>query len=72
MPKFAQVRGKDLIKILKKYGFEEHSWVGSHCTLRHHTTSKRTTVPAHNKPLGKGLLSAILRQVDLPKSILEK
>lgn len=67
MPRFSQIYGKDLIKILKRYGFEEHSWVGSHCTLRHISSGKRTTIPIHNKPLGKGLLSAIFRQIGVSK-----
>lgn len=72
MPKFAQIYGKDLIKILKKHGFDEHSWVGSHCTMKHTVNGTRTTIPVHNKPIGKGLLSAILRQTGLSKDILEK
>lgn len=70
MPKFAQIYGKDLIKILTRHGFVEHSWVGSHCTMKNENTGKRTTIPVHNKPLGKGLLHAILRQADLSKNIL--
>ena len=51
MPKYAQIYPKDLVKILLKNGFVEHSRVGSHCTFKNHITGTRTTIPVHNKPL---------------------
>jgi predicted RNA binding protein YcfA (HicA-like mRNA interferase family) len=62
MPKFAQIYGMDLIRILEKHGFKEHSRSGSHYTLKNSSNGKRTTIPVHNKPIGKGLLGAIFRQ----------
>lgn len=53
MPKFAQIHGLDLIKILEKHGFEKHSRSGSHYTLKNQSNGKRTTIPVHNKPIGK-------------------
>ncbi len=71
MPKYSQIKWKDLIEILKKYWFEEHSWVWSHCTMKNKMSSKRTTIPVHNKPIWKGLLNAILKQTWLDKKILD-
>jgi predicted RNA binding protein YcfA (HicA-like mRNA interferase family) len=56
---------------MKKYGFVEHSRKGSHCTMKNTTTTKRVTIPVHAKPIGSGLLSAILKQAWLPKAILD-
>ena len=35
-----------------------------------HSDGRRTTVPMHNKPLGVGLLKAILKQAELNESDL--
>jgi predicted RNA binding protein YcfA (HicA-like mRNA interferase family) len=53
MPKFPQIYGKDLIGILELHGFVQHSHSGSHYTLKNHSNGKRTTIPVHNKPIGK-------------------
>lgn len=72
MPKNSQIYPKDLIIILKKHWFIEHSWSWSHCTLKNKKLNKRTTIPVHNKPIWKWLLSAIFRQIWLDKNILDK
>ncbi len=72
MPKNSQIKWKDLIIILKKYWFEEYSWVWSHCTLKNQLSWKRTTIPVHsNKTIWKWLLNAIIKQSWLNKSILD-
>ena len=71
MPKYSQIYWKDLIKLLKKYWYIEHSWSGSHCTMKNLKTWKRTTIPVHNKNIWKWLLNAILRQINLDKEILD-
>lgn len=71
MPKYSQIKWKDLIKLLEKNWFKQHSWSWSHCTLKNATTWKRTTIPVHNKPIWKWLLSAILKQAGLHKDILD-
>ncbi len=72
MPKNSQIKWKDLIIILKKYWFEEHSCVWSHCTLKNFMTWKRTTIPVHsNKVIWRWLLNAILKQAWLDKSNLD-
>lgn len=53
--------GKEIIKILKKHGWELLRVNGSHHRMG--KGSLRTTVPVHaNRDIGKGLLSAIEKQ----------
>jgi len=61
-PKLPVLSGDDLIKALKKFGYESVRQEGSHVRLRHSTESQRhpLTVPRH-KALKPGLLRRILR-----------
>ena len=54
-----------MVKALQKIGFLAHAGRGSHVTVRHPTDlTRRSTVPCHKgKPLGKGLLHSILKDV---------
>ncbi|MBA4700321.1 MAG: type II toxin-antitoxin system HicA family toxin [Ruminococcus sp.] len=56
---------KEMIKHLKKNGFEEISQNGSHIKMRNNETGKQTIVPYHSKPMKKGLEQAILKQAGL-------
>ena len=56
---------KEMIKLLKKNGFEEISRNGSHVKMRNTLTGKQTVVPYHNKDLKKGIENAILEQAGL-------
>jgi predicted RNA binding protein YcfA (HicA-like mRNA interferase family) len=56
---------QEMIKHLKKNGFEEISQNGSHVKLRNPETKKQTIIPYHSKPLKKGLEQAILKQAGL-------
>jgi predicted RNA binding protein YcfA (HicA-like mRNA interferase family) len=72
MPKYSQIKWKNLINILKRYWFEEHSWVWSHCTMKNNFTNKRVTIPVHsNKVIWRWLLTAIIKQTWLDKTILD-
>ena len=61
-PKLPVLSGDDLIKALKKFGYEPVRQEGSHVRLRHSTEPQRLplTVPKH-KTLKPGLLRRILR-----------
>ncbi len=64
MPKLRVLSGRDVIKILSKFGFEVLSQKDSHVKLRRVLPdgAKQTlTVPLH-KELDKGTLKAIIRQ----------
>ena len=60
---------KQMIKHLKKNGFEVVSQRGSHVKMRNPQTGKQTGVPMHNKDLGKGLEEEILKQAGLKKGV---
>jgi predicted RNA binding protein YcfA (HicA-like mRNA interferase family) len=56
----------DLIRALKRAGFEEQRQRGSHLHLRRESDSKRVTVPVHkDRTLPTGTLRAILRDADI-------
>lgn len=56
---------KELIKLLKKNGFEEIKSNGSHRKLYNDKTKKTVIVPYHNKELKKGTEQGILKQAGL-------
>jgi predicted RNA binding protein YcfA (HicA-like mRNA interferase family) len=65
MPRRKRVTGKELIRALKKVGFEVVRIQGSHHRLRH-SDGRVTTVPVHaGETIGPGLLGQILRDCDL-------
>lgn len=56
--------GKEMLKLLKKYGWKVERQEGSHCQL--FKNGKRITVPIHsNKDLKKGLEQRILKDAGL-------
>jgi len=60
-----RVSGKEVVKALKKIGYEIDHQTGSHIILRHSTPPhRRITVPNH-KELAKGTLRALIRQAGL-------
>ncbi len=56
---------KEMIKYLKKNGFEELGQNGSHIKLKNPKTGKSVIVPYHSKTMKKGLEQAILKQAGL-------
>lgn len=54
-----------MIKFLRKHGFEIVSQKGSHVKMQNDSNGKQTIVPKHAKDLGKGLEQAILKQAGL-------
>jgi predicted RNA binding protein YcfA (HicA-like mRNA interferase family) len=65
MSRLPRLTGKQLIKALKKTGFEVIRVKGSHHFLRH-SDARSTVVPVHSgETVGPGLLSRILRDCEL-------
>lgn len=65
MPKLSPIRGKDLIKILAKFGFQPVRQSGSHVRLIH-PDGRRTTVPTHpGDNVHQGLLKSILKDIGI-------
>ena len=72
MSNFPAVTGKQLIKSLKKIGFEKVRSKGSHCFLRH-PDGRCTVVPVHTgETIGRGLLSRIMRECEMTLEDLKK
>lgn len=65
MPKLPSMTADEIIKALKKIGFEQIRQKGSHVRLKH-PDNRIVTIPVHTgKILGKGLLRKILRDSEL-------
>lgn len=56
---------QEMIKLLKKNGFEVVSQNGSHIKLKNIQTNKTVIVPYHSRDLKKGLEQTILKQAGL-------
>jgi predicted RNA binding protein YcfA (HicA-like mRNA interferase family) len=65
MTRLPRLKGKELVRLLERLGFEIVRARGSHFFLRH-ADGRVTTVPVHSgETLGPGLLRSILRDVEL-------
>jgi predicted RNA binding protein YcfA (HicA-like mRNA interferase family) len=66
------ITGKQLIKSLKKIGFEVVRSKGSHHFLQH-SDGRRTVVPVHTgETIGRGLLAQIMRDCEMTSEDLKK
>jgi predicted RNA binding protein YcfA (HicA-like mRNA interferase family) len=67
MSKFPSLSGKEIVSILKKTGFKAERQKGSHVFMKH-SDGRVTIVPVHSgETIGAGLLSKILRDVEMTK-----
>jgi len=69
MPKPTVLSGDEVIRLLKKAGFEVVRRKGSHVSLQ--KGNYRTVVPLHDE-LAKGTLVGILRQCSLTREDLQR
>lgn len=61
------MKPREMIKLLKKHGFQEKSQNGtSHLKMFNPETGVTLTVPRHSKELGKSLEKEILKEAGLP------
>lgn len=56
---------KEMIKLLKKNGFQEVGQNGSHKKMSNPETKRTVVVPCHSTDLKKGMEQAILKQAGL-------
>lgn len=71
-PKLPRVDCTQLIRALKRAGFEEQRQRGSHLHLRRRSDGKRVSVPMHQgRTVPTGTLRAILRDADISSEGLE-
>jgi len=61
-PKLPVISGEDLIRVLRKFGYEIARQKGSHVRIRNDAEPQRlpVTVPLH-KELARGMLRSIIR-----------
>ena len=72
MTTFPSISGAQLIRALRKLGFEEIRTKGSHHFLRH-PDGRCTVVPVHRgETIGRGLLAQILRDCDVSREELQE
>ena len=72
MSKLPSLTGKEVVSLLKKVGFIVERQRGSHVFLKH-DDGRATVVPIHTgETIGPGLLSKILRDVEMTKDELFK
>ena len=65
MSELPRITGREVVKALKKIGYEQDRQRGSHIILRQtDSPHRRVTVPDH-KEVAKGTLRAIIREVGL-------
>lgn len=70
MTKAPSLTPDELIRLLKKHGFELMRTKGSHQIFKNRTTGKMTIVPMHKRDLPKGTMLAILKQAGIDKEEL--
>ncbi|RMF12743.1 MAG: type II toxin-antitoxin system HicA family toxin [Candidatus Dadabacteria bacterium] len=67
MTKLPVLSSKEVLRALRKIGYQIDHQTGSHIILRNENPPhRRLTVPAH-KPIAKGTLRAIIRQAGLTR-----
>ena len=72
MSRLPTVKPRQVVRALKRAGFEKHHQRGSHVYLRHPETGRMTSVPMHPGDLPRGTLRAILHQVGItPEAFAE-
>lgn len=59
------ISGKEMVKLLKAFGFEEVGQKGIHLKMKNDKTGRTVIIPIHSKDLGKGLEHCILKQAGL-------
>src|SRR3989344_3684572 len=72
MPKLSPIRGRELIALLEKKGFQNIHQKGSHVRMAH-SDGRKTTIPLHSgEKVGVGLLRKILRDTNISRDEFEK
>lgn len=66
MPKLPQITAKELAKVAQKCGFALDRTKGSHFIYFRPKDCRSISIPQHHgKTLGKGLVYALIKQMDL-------
>ncbi len=70
MTKTPSLTPDEIIRLLKKHGFELIRTKGSHQIFKNRASGKMTVVPMHKRDLPKGTMLAILKQAGIDKDEL--
>ncbi len=66
MPKLPQIKGDRLVNALRRKGWYVDRTRGSHVIMRHENKPEtKIVIPIHGKSLKPGILSTILKKVEL-------
>lgn len=65
MSELPRISGREVIKALRKFGYEQDRQRGSHVVLRQTAEPHRRVVVPDHKEVAKGTLRAIIKQVGL-------
>ncbi len=66
MGRLSGFRYRDIVKILKRFGFKFHrQGAGSHEIWHNSITNRYTTIPNHSGDMPEGTLRAILKQAGI-------
>lgn len=68
MPKLARLTPREIVSILKEFGFQLVSQRGSHQKWKHPLIGKQVIVPMHTQILPLGTLTSIIKGSGIPKS----
>lgn len=72
MARLPQVRPREVINALKRRGFVDGGYDGSHRILVDEKRDLQTSVPMHPGDVGRGLLKKILKQADISEEEFRK
>ena len=70
MTKAPSLSPDEIIRLLRKQGFELSRTKGSHQIFKNKSTGKMTVVPMHKRDLPKATMLAILKQAGIDKEEL--
>lgn len=70
MTKAPSLSPDEIIRLLKKHGFELVRTKGSHQIFKNKTSGKMAVVPMHKRDLPKGTMLSILKQAGIDKEDL--
>ena len=70
MTKAPSLSPDEIIRLLKKHGFELARTKGSHQIFKNKTSGKMAVVPVHKRDLPKGTMLSILKQAGIDKEDL--
>ncbi|MHB8996260.1 MAG: type II toxin-antitoxin system HicA family toxin [Armatimonadota bacterium] len=65
MPKLPRVSANELVRALRRAGFEDYAQKGSHLHLRRSLDNRQVTVPMHGGNLPVGLIHDVVKQAGL-------